>query len=527
MKNVLLLCLSPIRSSAQVNKYSVDIDGEAVYFEGSMTNEAPAKSVIKKLSRLGERLDRIVMICSGTVERAAPFSLDDGAEYTHTQLFCHFTDSYAERTDSRYVDEPIEYVRIPIADFTNDYQVSEAVASAASEITGEGDRVNLYIDFNGGQRYVAFMILAIANLMKNRGVGIADIMTMNFENRVDGVIPIQDMSPLFESFDLVSGINEYINYGRIRGLKNYFSAAGEEICNILSELETFSNNLQLCRTGYIMENKGALLQRLSDYLKKSEKETYTDTYTRLFAFVIKDIIDGMRGLLSGTLPEIIRWCVKKEFIQQALTFCSEEMPHYFVESGIFAPTKEEAEEYRQFIRCVRQASSVEKELREYKKTQDSSPSKMNYNWMIKYLPFSGERDPYADVLTDGVYSDDLLMFVCPDIYVDLPPLKKDLNNFLLFDMKAVPNRSQLIRSIDIQVTKALWHCCVSGERVTTTVKKRHKLREILTVYYLLKQQRNMTNHADTAADNSEWDYGTICSVLSQFSHILLAEQKEE
>lgn len=527
MKNVLLLCLSPIRPMAQVNKYSVHIDGETVYFEGTMTNEAPAKSVIKKLSSAGKRLDRIVMICSGTVEGTAPVSPDDNAEYTHTRLFCHFINSYAEKTDAVYADIPIEYVHIPIADFTNDYQVSEAVTAAASEITDGDDGVNLYIDFNGGQRYVAFMILAIANLMKARGVSIADIMTMNFENRVDGVIPIQDMSPLFESFDLVSGINEYINYGRIRGLKKYFSAAGEEICSILSCLETFSNNLQLCRTGYIMENKAPLLKCLTDYLEKSERETYSDTYTRLFAFVIKDIIDGMKDLLSGTLPEIIRWCVEKEFIQQALTFCSEEIPHYFVESGIFAPSKEEAEEYGQFLRCVAETpfKNIEKELKEYKKTDDSSLSKLNYNWMIKYLPFSGERNAYADILPDSVYSDDLLMFVCPDIEVDLPLLKKDLNNFLLFDMKAVPNRSQIIGTINIQVTKALWHCFVSGERVTTTIKKRYKLREILTVYYLLKQQRNMTNHADTSVNNNEWDYGTICSVLSQLSDILLAEQK--
>ena len=72
----------------------------------------------------------------------------------------------------------------------------------------DSEDVELYIDYNGGQRYVAFMILAISNLMKLRNIEIKEIMTMNRDNRIDNITPIQNMKAVFGSIDLVAGINE-------------------------------------------------------------------------------------------------------------------------------------------------------------------------------------------------------------------------------------------------------------------------------------------------------------------------------
>ena len=41
MKNVLLLCMSPLSSTAKINKYTYESKKGTQFIEGVMTNEAP------------------------------------------------------------------------------------------------------------------------------------------------------------------------------------------------------------------------------------------------------------------------------------------------------------------------------------------------------------------------------------------------------------------------------------------------------------------------------------------------------
>ena len=56
------------------------------------------------------------------------------------------------------------------------------VVEAADMITAGDVETDLYIDFNGGSRDVAFMIYSLANLMKLQNVTIRQILTINYEN---------------------------------------------------------------------------------------------------------------------------------------------------------------------------------------------------------------------------------------------------------------------------------------------------------------------------------------------------------
>lgn len=535
MKNVLLLCLSPLNPMARRNTYSCQLKGETAFFEGIMTNEAPAKFIIEQFNRLSEndRLDRIVMICSDAVKKQVVLSENNLqlkntdmvcgksiSEYSHIELYKALINSYAEKTDNRYAQEPIEYIEIPIPDFTNDFQVSNSVINAANEITALEENVNLHIDFNGGQRYVAFMILSIANLMKIRGVTVDRIMTMNFDNKIDGIVPIQNMLPIFESFDLISGINEYINYGRIKGLSKYFSSAGDEVKSILKEMKIFSNNLQLCRTDYVMQHKSELYERLKNYLEDNAEDLHTDTYNSLFRFVVKDILAGYNGLLNGTLPEIISWCVERDFIQQALTFCSEEMPNYFWEKKIFAPSEKELQEYNNFVSVVVESENVSSKLRDFKKAPIDSGSRYTYNWMIKYLPFSAEEEDYRKILSESDAEANELMLLSPDIKNDLFDIKNSIYQMNSLKVKRIRNINRYIKKNSTAIAKPLWQLEKEPCRVSTVLEDRSLLKEILTVYFLLKDQRNQTNHANGGAGCDEWDYNELCFALKQFAKVL-------
>ena len=557
MKNVLLLCLSPLKETPNVSDYWCSVNEEnSVELKGVMTNEAPAKEVISRLMTEGNRLDKIVMICSDAVR--GPVSLSDsGSENmrnylsdmegflsqsmedclkdTHTGFYRQLVDAYVKRTDGNdiYRDSPIEYVQIEIADFTEDDGVSKAVIEAADKAVdfddGDSD-IRLFIDFNGGQRYVAFMILAIANLLKIRHVRIGQVLTMNYENKVDNRVSIQDMKPVFSSFDLVSGINEYVNYGRIKTLKKYFRGAKEK--KILEEMERFSNNLQLCRTGLVMNDRKGLKEMLENYAPSSDT-----TYTQLFSYVLGDILAAYGALLTGDLPDVIIWCVEKDYIQQALTFATEEMPGYFWNQCILKASDEERDRYNDFLDFLhgKDAQRKYKDLHErYRKQHEEGSSKYAYEWMVNYLPHIHKYR--GSLRNDGI-----------DILADDPPVKE--RNQIVREFNVAKNYSMRELKVEwMNGTDALQNVAVDASRFIyqlqghsdgngsyppradskmNTDEKKRRLFEILILYLLLKKQRNLTNHADGENEENAWTYKQLRTGLKVLAEALINEEKEQ
>ncbi len=527
-KNVLLLCLSPLKPGGNDRKYSY-FDGEEYFLTGFMTNEPPAKSVIERLHRSGERLDKIVMICSQTVsketvlqaiqksklneeklgglkEKEAACDIDMLA-MTHQQCFEAVIRQFSEKTDSAYVTDPICFQPVDTLDYTEADQVAECAVRAACEVMADGNDVDLYIDFNGGQRYMAFMILSIANLMKARKVAIQDIMTMNYDNGPDGAVSIQSMKAVFGCIDLVSGITEYLNYGRIKTLKEYFEGCkNDKVRAILSSMEEFSHDMQLCRTRLIFERKGKLKEELESYLEDAKRNSRQDAFEILFSYVVQDILNGYGPLLKGDLPEVVRWCVEKEFIQQALTFFVERMPIYFFDTGLYESTQGERKEYDTFLnRCSelyiknRGKDGKEKKLIQNYVSNFSNYDK-KYSWMVSYLRNSKEMTscfPDARLMRRMVSKGKMNWIEIPEEYKNLKLQREQLEN-------ARRNASKLLSYIDI------------GRAQTND---RNRAGTILIGYYLLKEQRNLTNHANDFG-KAAWEYPDICHILLLCADIL-------
>ncbi len=558
MKNVLLLCISPVKKNARNSEYLFQSDdAENIYLNGLMTNEAPTKAIIQLLKRRGggQRLDKVVAICSESVrngkvkltaeendlETMELFRGKDLSQLSHYDVYRELINDYACKVDPTYVSAGITYEEVYISDTPEENTVSKAAIEAANLITGIGEQVELYIDYNGGPRSIAFMLLAIANLMKLRMVKIRQIMSMNFDNKVDNKVPIQNMEPVFESFDLIAGINEYVNYGRIKGLNEYFQASdNKEIKNLLREMEEFSNNLQLCRTDYVMKHKETLLGHLQSYQKREKdkaEEEKTDARGQLFLYVVEDILVGYKGLLDGEIPQVIKWCVDHDFIQQALTFCSEEMPGYFWRSGIFKASPLEKPEYNKFLELVhsKEGEKYSSLRSDYRIKHEEGSSKYAYEWMIYYLPFSAnnkKNKDYKALLANVNESYKRQIFFGPDVK-KYNNIKNGLGHFQEFNMTNIPLTDKQISAATSSAAALVWQFRQTNRRVKSKIPINRKaiLEEIFVVYFLLKGQRNITNHAAAASggDTSEvaaseeiavWTYGQICKVLKQMTEVL-------
>lgn len=595
MRNVLLLCMSKIdETKIKENQYIYTLSNgkreDKIW--GFTTNEAPVKYIIKDINSRkkeeSDKLDRIIIICSDEVKnRWIKFGecnndkekekKRDSFKEKMEKLFpgkCEIklTEYYkkiVELETKKYNYEP-EYIEIPISDNPEDTEVAKAVIEAVKnvmEFSDEGinkgenqkSNIHLYIDYNGGPRYVAFMQVILAQFLKTRHVELEQIVTMNFDNKEDEKIPIQNLLPIFDSTNLIGKVNEYINYGRIEGLKEYFkNACSNEIDKLLEQMEKFSNNLQLCRTGYIMSHAQELSEQLDEFvqgMKKEEqgekKENQEDdkkknTYEQLFTYVIEDIQKEFQLLLTGKLPDIIKWCVDKGYIQQALTFCSEQLPQYLWNEGIFKAADER--EYDNFLKVVR---AVQRKVEDNKNKSDNDKEKVDkkqknavnsvsryfpkgcedkesdryaYHWFVNYLQHL-EKPNYQTILKESKPGTDYDVMQQEEKTRKNEEIKKELEekfNQLEFLKKYFNDEGdyKIVRNnITPKMVNIFWNYQKGGIRTTIGCQNEQTvLEEIIFTYFILKGQRNATNHAD--GQNDGFEYSEICKILNHLVELL-------
>ncbi len=397
-KNVMLTCLSLMRPTFSKSLYGYEHHLQSHYVEGYATNEAPMKRVIGMLDADDRKLDRVIMLCSvesgkkirdynGYGCKHLSEDLDDEGvieedfkNQTHRKYYKYVIEKFVgEQVKKGGWFENIDFREVEVANFVNKEDIMKSVVESANLVTDfpdeniSNDQIHLYVDFNGGPRVVMMMQLILCSLLKQRDVDICDISYMDFENKND--VPKKDLALLpdnkwkkplkeggklqyslignivdiFNCMDLVAGVNEYVSYGRIRTLRQYFeNCENERIQSILRSLEDFADNMQLCLTDYILQNRNVLKSELDEWKRGHGEDSREDVYEIMFSFVVDDILKGCAALLDGELPDIIAWCVERDFIQQALVFYEQEMPMYFWDHGILHPSDSEWLEYMQW-----------------------------------------------------------------------------------------------------------------------------------------------------------------------------------
>lgn len=326
------------------NRY-VDVDGNE--FIGGMTNEAPIKSISHRLGRNGKYLDAILFIESETV-RNNHFMLD-GEEYSHIDYLKKNVRNFL----GEYVDKT-KFVDIKISDEPTENDVADTVFQIYNHLlqwASEKKQLNIYIESNGGVRYVLTMLLSLTKTLENYydNVHISEITSMILQKQPTRII---NTKGVFDTAQITGIADEFVNYGRINSLQRYFEEHKkdlnqeqvEDVQRVLSKLKKLSDDIQLCRT-YMM---------LEDLYGESNLKDVIDTFTRKYSGKENALISILRHILQLILdemaktvyryidckkvpilflPDTIEWCINKSYIQQALTFCSEQLSNYLVESG--------------------------------------------------------------------------------------------------------------------------------------------------------------------------------------------------
>lgn len=353
--NVLLLALStfPKKSDGYVmteSKFSWKDEKE---YTGIYQLDPVPKMLIDQLGQKGESLDKIIMLATSATS-------DEKKEVKITYL-----DEKDEReksypgTEQEYFQSQIEKEMLsdcsdiaPKDRFTAirlDEKNPERGINEAVETVRGIDNIRLYFDTHGGFREISLVLEAIISLLKMDQIEVQGIYGVEYDpNSGNKII---DARRGFQIFDFVSGMNEFINYGRINSLETFLEKNTAKDPSIKEQQDAFilcmrqiSEGIQLCNIPLFEEGLDKLAKYYENYKEKDLQKDYS--YLSIF---VKNIEKDYGPLLNRdgerkdygpllkrkrTVIDEIEWCQKKGFYQQALTLIESRVPKYLEESGL-------------------------------------------------------------------------------------------------------------------------------------------------------------------------------------------------
>ena len=331
-------------------------------FPGFQTNEAPLANVVDLLAQKGERLHRVYCLVTPQCLSAEMGGEDRGLvveEHGERSKYPSQFEFWCSRM-KRLRPALAETDFIPILLHYHEDTLIEDIESQVASLTerikadaggfAEWHACHIYADITGGARYVTMMMTSVMQFLQYDGMRVekmiyADFKTLSLENR------IFDVHGTIDVYKLVAGADAFVSYGISRTIEAYFDydaesgTSGKPISDalkgVLRAMHTFSDAIQICQTGNIPPALSALSTAITVFLDVPEEDRTVDD--RMFMQLIDTITEGYGELLGEAEDEaeryvpIIRWCIEKGLLQQAMTLATEWLPVCFVRQGIVRP----------------------------------------------------------------------------------------------------------------------------------------------------------------------------------------------
>ena len=340
--------------------FILEVGGEP--FPGFQTNEAPLANVVDLLAQKGERLHRVYCLVTpqclsaemGGEDRA--LVVEEHGERSEYPSQFEFWCSRMKRLRPALAETDFIPILLHYHEDTLIEDIESQVASLTERIKAdaggfaEWHACHIYADITGGARYVTMMMTSVMQFLQYDGMRVekmiyADFKTLSRENR------IFDVHGTIDVYKLVAGADAFVSYGISRTIEKYFDydaesgTSGKPISDalkgVLRAMHTFSDAIQICQTGNIPPALSALSTAITIFLDVPEEDRTVDD--RMFMQLIDTITEGYGELLGETEDEaeryvpIIRWCIDKGLLQQAMTLATEWLPVCFVRQGIVRP----------------------------------------------------------------------------------------------------------------------------------------------------------------------------------------------
>ena len=330
MKNIMIAFVSLVNTNFLNNPLEYkDIQGRP--YTSIQTNESAIVYIERMLKK--NSLEKIFLIASDSVKTKNVPAKTEFGDITHLEFlqrrllkeFPNFEGKFAVLDYSDSVDEITKF-DVNILQVAN---IADAITNYAKNYPNE--EIILHADMTGGFRHSSMMMLSIMQLLKYRGIKIGEVIYSDSTTHT-----VYKATEIQRMFSLINGADEFVKFGSVEALYEYFgSNPPEPLKSLLSAMKNLSEAIKICRTGTI-ENE---LKNLGNHIKTFREHTSKDIKSEIFAKIIDTIETEYGNLIkdSASRLDIIRWCMKKGFWQQAMTLCTEWLPEEIVDRGICKP----------------------------------------------------------------------------------------------------------------------------------------------------------------------------------------------
>lgn len=338
-ENILLMFLSDIKfKNGEVQKtHYTNLDGEDTH----ATNESAVRYLLQNNSA---GLSKIFIIASKTVRKNIQGCPE---EITHLEYF--------KNRMKKFLPETENFVTVHEYDEdSNGAENLKSVADVAKKIQNfaakSQNEIILNTDLTGGMRHINMMMLDIIRLLEYSGVKIGKIIYSNY-NPQKKVGTVEEVKNIYDLFQLISGVEEFINFGSVKVLKDYYKNQKEKsaaLKNLLDKMENFAEAIKLCRYGQFKTAIEKLHDAINDF--SADENNLNDVLMARLIERIKREYSMLIATRGQDDLKIIRWCVEKGYLQQALTLYTERVPEYIGEHFI-AQTEKNAQDLEKRISC--------------------------------------------------------------------------------------------------------------------------------------------------------------------------------
>ncbi len=318
--------VSPFRIKNPVNYEN--IQGEP--YTSIQTNESAVVYVERMLKK--NSLSKIFLITSDKVknefiEGETEFGKVKHLEFLKRRLVKEFPQLADKFVELNYSDDA--ELEINISQIA---KIADAITNYAKNFPDE--KIKIHADMTGGFRHISMLMLSVIQLLKYRGIEIGEILYSDPDKKI-----VYRANEIQKVFTLITGADEFVKFGSVEALQEYFADnPNTATTELLNSMKKFSETIKICRTSDI-END---LKNLGVQIKIFRDTKNEDVKSKLFEKIIETVETEYGILIKGnaTRPDIIRWCMKKGFWQQAMTLCTEWLPLEIINRKIFEPTSE-------------------------------------------------------------------------------------------------------------------------------------------------------------------------------------------
>ena len=215
----------------------------------------------------------------------------------------------------------------------------KSVAEMAKRIQNyaRGKKIVLHVDLTGGMRHINIIMLDIVRLLEYSDIKIEKFIYSNY-NKSEKKGTVEEVKNIYDLFQLISGVEEFINFGSVEALEKYYTITSAEfeisdkLKNLIAAMKNFADAIKLCRYGKFTDAIKQLHDAINDF--ETTPENVQDILMARLIGKIREKYEKLIATRGEDDLKILSWCIENGYLQQALTLYTERVPEYLYENFV-------------------------------------------------------------------------------------------------------------------------------------------------------------------------------------------------